>query len=120
MFDKTLRFVSWNVRGVNKLTKACRVLHHLNDLKCDIAFLQETHLSNSDVARLKRSWVEHVFHSKFSGRSRGAAILIRRNVPFDLDQCIADSTGRFVAVSGTLGGQPVVIVSVYAPTWDDD
>ena len=117
---KSLRFISWNLKGVNQPTKMNKVMAHLNQLKGDVFFLQETHLRSSEVLRIKRPWVGHIFHSKFSARSRGAAILIHKSVPFELSNCIEDSNGRFVIVSGTLCGLPVIMACVYAPTWDDD
>ena len=88
-------------------------------MKADIAFLQETHLCTSDVSRLKRGWVGHLFHSKFNGRARGAAILIRKNIAFELLSSIADPNGRYVIVSGLIQNILVVLACVYAPNWDE-
>ena len=49
-----IRFVFWNVKGSNKVTKLNKIMTHLQHLKADIAFLQETHLCASDVQRLKK------------------------------------------------------------------
>lgn len=117
---KNLRFVSWNLKGVNQLVKINKVMAHLKQLRGDIFFLQETHLRSSQVLRLRRPWVGDIFHSKFSVRARGAAILIHKSVPFELSGSIEDPNGRFVIVSGRLCGMPVVMACVYAPTWDDD
>jgi len=37
-----------------------------------------------------------------------------------LKNTVVDTDGRYVIVSSTLQNIPVVLVSVYAPTWDDD
>jgi len=76
--NRGCRFVSWNVRGVNGTIKRGRVFSHLKQLKADINFLQETHLKTSEISRIKRPWMSHVFHSKFSARARGAAIIISK------------------------------------------
>ena len=117
---KGCRFVSWNVRGVNGAIKRGKVISHLKQLKVDICFLQETHLKASEILRIKRPWMSHVFHSKFDARARGAAIVISKNVTFEPTKSIEDPNGRFVAVSGRLFDIPVVLVSAYAPVWDDD
>lgn len=117
---KNLRFISWNLKGANQPIKRNKVMTHLKQLRGDIFFLQETHLCSSEANRIKRPWIEHVFHSKFPVRARGAAILIHKNVPFELSNCIEDPNGRFVIISGRLCGTPVVMACVYAPTWDDD
>ena len=117
---KNLRFISWNLKGANQPIKRNKVMTHLKQLRGDIFFLQETHLCSSEVNRIKRPWIGHLFHSKFPVRARGAAILIHKNVPFELSNSIEDPNGRFVIISGSLCGMPVVMACVYAPTWDDD
>lgn len=117
---RNLRLVSWNVKGVNNVSKAHKVLSHLQHLKGDIIFLQETHLRTSEISRIKRAWVGHLFHSQYSDRARGAAILINKNIAFEPTNTLSDPNGRFVIVSGRLLHIPVVLACVYAPTWDDD
>lgn len=88
---------------------------HLKLLRGDICFLQETHLCSSEVNRIKRPWIGHLFHSKFPAKARGAAILIHKNIPFELSNSIEDHNGRFVIIAGRLYNIPVIIC-VYAPT----
>ena len=64
--------------------------------------------------------MSHLFHSKCTDKVRGAAIIIHKRVLFEPTNVILDTDGRYVIVSGTLQNIPVVLVSVYAPTWDDD
>ena len=44
----SLRFVSWNVKGLNGPVKRGRIFSHLKHLKTEIAFLQGTHLVPKD------------------------------------------------------------------------
>lgn len=118
--DSSVRFISWNVRGVGNATKANKVMAHLQQLKGDVFFLQETHLRNREVMRLKRNWIGKIYHSKFNAKARGAAILIRNSILFEQHKIIADPDGRFVFVSGNLLGSLVILASVYGPNWDDD
>lgn len=74
----TVRFTSWNVKGLNGPVKRGKILSHIKNLKTDIAFLQETHLRNSDQLRLKRHWVGQIFHSSFNTKARGTAIIIHK------------------------------------------
>ena len=120
MSCRNIRFISWNVKGMNSAIKANKVVNHLQHLKGDLCFLQETHLRTSDISRIKKPWMGHVFHSKFSERARGAAIIIHRDIAFEPATSIVDPNGRYVIVSGNLQGAPVVLASLYAPTWDDD
>lgn len=53
--NNNIRFVSWNIKGVNQITKLNKVMAHLSQFKGDILFLQETHLRAADVPRLKKA-----------------------------------------------------------------
>lgn len=97
-----VRLISWNVKGLNGQLKRARVFSHLRGLQADITFLQETHLRVSDQCRLRKSWVGHVFHSNFTTRARGTAILINKRVPFVPADIISDVQGRYIIVSGSL------------------
>ena len=115
----SVRFISWNVRGLGGPTKRSRVFSHLKSLKTDIAFLQETHLSVNDHTRLRKQWVGQVFHSNFNSKARGAAIIIHKRIQFVADHILSDSGGRYIIVKGVLFQTPVVLVNVYAPNWDN-
>lgn len=114
-----VRFVSWNVKGLNGPTKRGKIFAHLKKLKSEIIYLQETHLCSSDHLRLKKSWVGQIFHSNFNSKERGTAILINKNIQFMSSSVIADPQGRYIIVSGSLYHVPVLLVNVYAPNWDD-
>lgn len=105
---------------MNNIVKANKVISHLQELKGDICFLQETHLRKSEFSRIKKPWMGHLFHSRFSERTRGAAIIIHRDVAFEPSTVISDPNGRYVIALGKLQNSPVVLASIYAPTWDDD
>ncbi len=49
-----VRFVSWNVKGLNGPVKRTRIFTHIKRLKTEIAFLQETHLRIEDHNRLEK------------------------------------------------------------------
>lgn len=117
---EAVRFISWNVKGMNGPVKRARIFAHLKVLKCEIAFLQETHLLVKDHLRLRKAWVGQSFHSKFDHKSRGVAILVHKKIPFNASKVIEDSQGRFLVIEGTLYFKPVVLVNVYAPNWDDE
>ena len=65
-----VRFVSWNVRGMNGPVKRARIFSHLKRLHTDIAFLQETHLRVQDQVLLRKAWIGQVYHSTFRNRVR--------------------------------------------------
>lgn len=99
--------------------KEIRFFSHLRQLSADIIFLQETHILNSDVIKLRQSWGGQVFHSSFNAKGRGTAILIRKGISFTSEKVISDSSGRFVIVTGRLLDKQVIFVNIYAPNFDD-
>lgn len=60
-----------------------------------------------------------MFHSDFSHKSRGVAILLNRNVLFEESNVIKDKNGRYIIVQGKLFNKPVVLANIYAPNWDN-
>lgn len=117
-YKKGLTFTSWNVRGSNNPVKRGKIIKHLKSLHLDIIFLQETHLKTNHHNKLKVKWVKEVYHSSFSGKARGAAILIKKGVPFIHNSTTVDKDGRFVIVSGDIYNVPITLVNLYAPNSD--
>lgn len=106
-------FISWNVEGMNGAAIANKVISHLQDLKGDLCFLQETHLCSSELSRIKKQWMGHLFHSRFLERARGVVIIIHWNIAFELSTVVSDSNGRYVMVLGKLQDTSVVLASIY-------
>ena len=98
---QAVRILSLNTGGLNASVKRTKIITHLKNLNADIMFIQETHLCNSDQRKLNRPWIGQMFHSQFNLKT------------------ILDPNGRYVIISGTLYQKPVILVSVYAPNWDD-
>ncbi len=118
LMGRELRFMSWNVKGLNHLVKRSRVLAPLRQLKVEVAFLQETHLRSTDQSRLSCRWNGQIFHSSLQGKARGVAILIDKNVPFVPNDIISDKDGRYINVSGTLCNKNLILANFYAPNFD--
>ena len=115
-----LKVLSYNVKGLHNPIKRKKVLNQLKQYKCQIAFLQETHLSDTEHEKLKKSWADKVFFSSHkSGKKRGVAILIHRQINFKLDLVHKDSEGRYILLNGTIDGVQISLVNVYAPNEDD-
>lgn len=108
------RFISWNIKGIQHPIKRNRVFARLKTLGSDIMYLR-----NNEYDKLKKNWIGQVFHSDYGDRSRGAAILIRRGLPFTPVNIIPDNKGRFIIVTGKLYGNLVALVNLYGPNWDN-
>ncbi len=115
---KNLTFSSWNVCGLNNPVKRGKVLSHLKTLTSDIMFLQETHLNNNLHGRLRAKWIGEIYHSAFSSKARGGAVLIRRNVLFLQKKTIADKEGCYIIVIGEIHNISITLVNIYATNTD--
>lgn len=118
--NRDVNILSWNVKGLNHMVKRKKVLSHLQHLGVGIAMLQETHLRIRYHLRIHKDWVGQMFHSKFDSKSRGAAILIHKNIQFNVTNTIFDPNGRYVMVVGKLFQLPVILVNIYAPNSDNE
>uniref|UniRef100_A0A3P9QEW6 Endonuclease/exonuclease/phosphatase domain-containing protein n=1 Tax=Poecilia reticulata TaxID=8081 RepID=A0A3P9QEW6_POERE len=94
-----LKFLRWNVKGLNHPVKRRKVFSHIKQFNTDVAFLQ-------DGGRLLTCWKAQCFRSHFQVKARGVSILISQNTPFEEENVVADKHGRFIIVSGKRDLQP--------------
>lgn len=111
-----LTIVSLNIKGINHVVKRQKLLSYLKKENCQIGFLQETHLSDLEHIKLRRSWVGQVLYSSYNSSSRGVAVLLYRSLAFKVAKEIKDKEGRYVLVSGYIFGEHILIGCIYAPT----
>lgn len=111
-----LRVCTWNVRGIHIPIKWRKILAFLKEGNFEIALLQETHLSDVEHLKLQQGVFGQIYFSSFTSRSRGVAILIKRNLPFKFLNCIKDRDGRYVIIEGVLQGKTILILNMYYPT----
>lgn len=77
-----LTCISWNVRGVNSPIMRKKILTYLKRQNTDVAFIQESHLTDSEHLKLCKDWVGNVFCSSYSSKSSGVPLLINKNLNF--------------------------------------
>lgn len=81
----------------------------------EVAFLQETHLTDSEHEKLTK-WRFNQYSSSYRhGSKRGVVILISKKLHFECICAKRDPLGRFVLVKGHLQGALVTFLNVYAP-----
>lgn len=113
--SRALRICTWNIRGIHNPIKRRKILAFLKKGNIKIALLQETHLSDAEHLKLQQGGFGQIYFSSFTSRSRGVAILIKRNIPFKIVSCIKDRGGRYVIVEGLLQGKTILILNMYYP-----
>ena len=114
--NNTLKVIFYNVNGILNPIKRSKILSKLRKGEAQIAFLQETHLVDTEHGKLKRGRFKQIFYSSYrSGHRRGAAILISNQIQFEHISEIKDKEGRYVMVIGRIDGVIVTLLCIYAP-----
>lgn len=87
--------------------------------KLKLFFLQETHIKHMARALIRPVWAAQVYQANFSTKTRGVAIIIKKQVPFIHKQTISDPSGRYIIVIGEINSVDVTLINVYGPNYDD-
>lgn len=114
----SIKFLSWNVRGLGSQAKRIKVLNHLSKLQADICLLQETHLSELDQNKIKSSQY-HSYSAHYNTKQRGVCILINKKISYVHNTTITDPEGRFVIINITINNYSLTIGNLYGPNTDD-
>lgn len=109
-----LNILNWNSGGQNIPHKRVSTLGLLRRRKIDIALLQETHLLAGDVRRLADKNY-HVIASSSCTKTRGVAIVARRNLKFKIQDMWLDTVGRLAIAKVEVSGRKIAFISLYAP-----
>lgn len=111
MSSRPIIFVSLNINGIINPIKTANMLLQLTKTKVQIAYIQESHLTDSEHTKLNRMGHSKVY---FSSR-RGVAILLSNKVNFDFISDHKDKEGRYTMVKGKIDGVLVSLLNVYMP-----
>ena len=76
-----IKFVSWNVRGLNSKFKRASMFQYLKVARPHVVLLQETHLDGNRILALRKHWIQKSFHATYSTFARGVSIVISKVLP---------------------------------------
>ena len=94
------------------------MLTYLKRKNVDIAFIQESHLTDNEHLKLRRDWVGNVFYSSYSSKVRGVALLINKHLNFKLNSVEKDKNGRLLLVDWEINRNMISLVNTYGPNYD--
>lgn len=115
-----IKVASYNVNGVLNPVKRSKIMSKMKKEGVGVIMLQETHLTEIEHVKLKRSGYNQIFSASYKkGHRRGVAIIVSTKLTFDKIKELSDREGRFVMVKGKLEGEMVTFLSVYAPPGSD-
>lgn len=99
--------------------KRKKCLSNLKSQQTHIAFLQETYLTDSEAAKLKRDWVGQIYHSSYTSKKHGVAIVVDKKLNFLIVKEQKDEQGRMILVEAKIDGKKVNLCNIYAPNIGD-
>lgn len=91
----------------------------IKDKESKIVFLQETHLLDEDILKIRRRWQGRVLSASVSSRARGVMTLIHSTVPIQIKNVIKDKMGRYLIIQGNLLSEDLILVNMYGPNTDN-
>uniref|UniRef100_H3AMF6 exodeoxyribonuclease III n=1 Tax=Latimeria chalumnae TaxID=7897 RepID=H3AMF6_LATCH len=98
---------------INQYLKRKKLLIYLRHKKADVVFLQEK-------APHPQSGMEaETFHSTHAEKTRGAAILLPKSSPLQVERQIRDQEGRILVLEVSLLGTRTALANIYAPNTSD-
>ena len=112
----SLRISSLNVRGLGSSGKLNKIVYELNNLRCDVFLLQETHVSCRKRAELfEKLWNGRCFWSFGTGKSAGVAVVFSPNFSGNIICFLTDSDGRIPSLLIDFNTCVLNLVNIYAP-----
>ena len=64
-------------------------------------------------------WAAQIYQSNFTTKTRGVAIIIKKQVPFIHKQTVSDPNGRYIIVIGEINSVDVTLINLYGLNYDD-
>lgn len=110
-----LALLVWNCGGLNAPHKQASTLGLLKKRNIDIALLQETHLLQADNNRLANRFYHTIAFSSATTKTKGVAIVVKRNLSLKVLSSWSDDSGRIVISTIEFSNRKIALVSAYAP-----
>lgn len=111
----TIKFLTWNVRGMRDKIKRTAAFAYLKSQKSNVIVLTETHITGHLRSTLKRPWIGWAYHSTHTNFSRGVTLMVTKNTPFELISVQSDHQGRYLFLHAIMGEMPVLLLACYVP-----
>ena len=110
-----LKFLSLNVRGLNKTTKQRQLFRWLHQETSDVIFLQETYSSVQTVKLWEAEWGGKMLAWHGSTHTRGVMILFKLKINVSIGNVIRAKKGRYIVSETAIDDVKCILVNIYAP-----
>lgn len=110
-----------NCRGLNDNKKRVILYNWVNNINCDVVFLQETHFISEKEYIFNSGWKGTSFHCfSTSSHSKGVSILISSKFPFTLLNQPKSADCRIILLNIEHDSEIITLVNIYAPNSEND
>ena len=110
-----IKCLSINCHGLRDPAKRLRILAWLKEQRCDVVFLQETHLVADHKPSIQREWDGFVYLSPGQAHSAGVISLFAKHLNITLVSNYVDPSGRLLNTVVEIEDQRLQFCNVYAP-----
>ena len=115
-WDFKIKCATLNCRGLRDKNKRLSVFQFLKDENIDIAFLQETYVTDNFIPNFNKDWPGETFHAHTdSCHSRGTAILLREGLNAKVINSHRSNDGRRMMINITVNEEEFSLIAAYAP-----
>ena len=115
MEQQHLNILSLNTRGIRNQHKRNNLFYWLNLKNINIAFLQETYLTNELTQKIEKEWGGESVLAFGTEHSRGSAVLFNKSLNFDLIDKHVSEDSRIILINVNIKDAPLTLVNIYAP-----
>ena len=115
MYSRNLKFISNNVKGIQKSEKRIKIFEYLKNsiTPNGFIFLQETHSSVDDEKRWEDELNGNLYFSHGKTNSCGVAIGYVGSKSFVLANQTADKNGRLLMIEAIVDDVKFVLINIY-------
>ena len=116
-----IKICSINVWGLLDATKRKKIFLWLDSNNFDITFLQETHCTVDDIAKIERDCSGVMYHSVTVTKiRRGVSIVISNKFAHTVVKSHTDNEGRRIMLNIEHDGTDISLINMYAPNKQKD
>lgn len=112
--NMALRFLTYNVKGLNSVQKRWMTLKEFKSLAADVIMIQETHFRPGGSFKFASKLLPTSYMASDPSGKAGVAILICSSCPLQIKSLYLDPHGRFVFLDCDYLTHSLTLVSVYA------
>ena len=110
-----LSIITLNVNQLNAPAKRQRLAKWIQKQDPYICCLKETHLKPRATYRLKvRGW-KKILHANGEQTKAGVTILLSDKIDIEIKAVKRDKEGHYIMIKGTIQGEDITIINIYAP-----